>query len=241
MSTKGIGTTVDATTILVSWKSINSNQNVTCFSPVQFKQQSREEEGGDKFWRWKITMQRTGSCFIKESMSTKGIHATVDATMIPVSCKSINSNQNVPSSNNNQQDIQTKINLQRKSRVLEVGWGKFWGDGRWQCCRRWELSKWHLEVKGRGRADQQRMRHVFQTPIKCNKQTTQENKDCWRCCGWRHHCAGSVMEAMWLEAPLFEAHLMKVPLLEAPLLEALLEVCWWNDPRNCTEGTSNKI
>ena len=54
-------------------------------------------------------------------MSTKGIGTTVDATMIPVSCKSINSNQNVPSSNNNQQDIQTKINHSKKSRVLEVG------------------------------------------------------------------------------------------------------------------------
>ena len=47
MSTKGIGTTVDATMIPVSCKSINSNQKVTTFSPVQFKHQPREEEGGD--------------------------------------------------------------------------------------------------------------------------------------------------------------------------------------------------
>ena len=54
-------------------------------------------------------------------MSTKGIGTTVDATTIPVSCKPINSHQNIPISNNNQQDIQTKINHSKKSRVLEVG------------------------------------------------------------------------------------------------------------------------
>ena len=48
MSMKGIGTTVDAITIPVSCNLIYSNQKVTCFSPVRFKQQSREEEGGDK-------------------------------------------------------------------------------------------------------------------------------------------------------------------------------------------------
>jgi hypothetical protein len=49
----------------------------------------------------------------RESMSTKGIGTTVDATTIQISCISINSNQNVPSSNNNQQDIQTK-NFQKE-------------------------------------------------------------------------------------------------------------------------------
>ena len=57
----------------------------------------------------------------RESMSTKGIGTTVDATAIPVSCKSINSNQNLPISNNNQQEIQTKINLSKKSRVWRWG------------------------------------------------------------------------------------------------------------------------
>jgi hypothetical protein len=46
---KGIVTIVAMTMIPVSCKSINSNQKVTSFSPVQFKQQPREEEEGDKF------------------------------------------------------------------------------------------------------------------------------------------------------------------------------------------------
>jgi hypothetical protein len=53
-----------------------------------------EEEGGDKFF-----------VSSRESMSMMGMGTTVDATTIPFSCKSINLNQNVPSSNNNQQDI----------------------------------------------------------------------------------------------------------------------------------------
>ena len=58
----------------------------------------------------------------RESMSMKGIGTTVDATTFPGSCKSINPNRNIPISNNNQQDIQTKINHSKQSRVLEVGY-----------------------------------------------------------------------------------------------------------------------
>ena len=65
-------------------------------------------------------------------MSTKGIGTTVDATAIPVSCKSINSNQNLPISNNNQQDIQTKINHSKR--------GEFWRWGARKVFRRWEKT-----------------------------------------------------------------------------------------------------
>ena len=98
MSTKGIGTTVDATTKPVSCKSINSNQKVTTFSPVQFKQQPRKGRRRRQILKMKdFNAKKQDLVSSRESMSTKGIGTTVDATMIPVSCKSLNSNQKVTS------------------------------------------------------------------------------------------------------------------------------------------------
>jgi hypothetical protein len=42
MSTKGVGTTVDLITIPVSCKSIDSNQNVTSFSPQSSSNNNQE-------------------------------------------------------------------------------------------------------------------------------------------------------------------------------------------------------
>ncbi len=90
MSTKGIGTTVDATTIPFSCKSMNSNQNVLSSNN---NQERNKEETNFENERFQCKKQDLVSS--RESMSTKGIGTTVDVTTIPVSCKSTNLNQNV--------------------------------------------------------------------------------------------------------------------------------------------------
>jgi hypothetical protein len=47
-STKDVGTTVDETTIQVLCKSVQFKSKSNPFPPVQFKQQPREQGGGDK-------------------------------------------------------------------------------------------------------------------------------------------------------------------------------------------------
>jgi hypothetical protein len=98
-------------------------------------------------------------------MSTKGIGTTVDATTIPFSCISINSKQNVLSSNNNQQDKQTKFFQKRAEfwRSSEECFEEMGGDnvaedgsnqsGTWKLRRE---AKWISK----------RVRDDFPTPIK---------------------------------------------------------------------------
>ncbi len=112
----------------------------------------------------------------------KGIVTIVAMTMIPVSCKSINSNQIVLSSNNNQQDKQTKFFQKRaefwrssEECVEEMGGDNVAEDGSNQSGT-WKLRREAKWISKRVRDD-------FPTPIKRNKQTTKEKIDCWRCCG----------------------------------------------------------
>ena len=57
-----------------------------------------------------------------------------------------------------------------------------------------QSGTWKLRIEAEWIS--KRVRHVFQTPIKHNKQTTKENMDCWRCCG----CGGELEGGALLEA-----------------------------------------